>query len=339
MITKKKILVTGSAGFIGSHLTLQLLNKGNTVIGIDNHNSYYDISLKESRLKKFLNHKNYIHNKINIDDAVKLEIIFKENKFDIVVNLAAEAGVRHSILNPKTFIKSNIIGFHNILDLCKVYNISHLVYASSSSVYGSNSKIPFSVEDSVAHPISTYAMTKRSNELLAHVYSHLYNIPTTGLRFFTVYGPYGRPDMALFKFVEKILKGETLEIYNNGNHKRDYTYIDDIVDATIKIMGSPAKCNNEWSSSNPSLGSSSAPWKIYNIGNSRMVELNYFVKLIEDTLDIKAKKLFLPMQPGDVENTFANIDNLTSDFNFEPKVKIEEGVKKFIEWYRDYYKI
>ena len=339
MITKKKILVTGSAGFIGSHLTLQLLDEGNTVIGIDNHNSYYDVSLKEARLKNFLNHENYTHNKINIEDNADLEIIFKKNKFDIVVNLAAQAGVRHSILNPQEFIKSNIIGFHNILDLSNVYNVGHLVYASSSSVYGSNSKIPFSVEDSVAHPISTYAMTKRSNELLAHVYSHLYNIPTTGLRFFTVYGPYGRPDMALFNFSNKIINNEPIDIFNKGNHKRDFTYISDVVEAIIKIIDKPPKGNKDWPNTDTLLGSSKAPWRIYNVGNSNMVELKYFIELIEKAFNKTAIKNYVEKQPGDIEDTHADINELINDFNFKPKVSIDEGIKKFVDWYKDFYKL
>tara|TARA_B100001093_G_scaffold499688_1_gene549219 strand:+ start:1363 stop:2370 length:1008 start_codon:yes stop_codon:yes gene_type:complete len=333
------ILITGSAGFIGFHLAKRLLKKDETVIGIDNLNDYYDVNLKQTRLNKLLKFEKYQHFKIDIENYTDLSEVFKHNKFDKVINLAAQAGVRHSIVRPELFIESNILGFHNMIELSKVHEVSHFIYASSSSVYGSNSKIPYSDNDNVSHPVSTYAMTKKANELQAHVYSHLFEIPTTGLRYFTVYGPYGRPDMAIFKFTQKIFNGEEIEIYNNGMHKRDFTYIDDIVEATINIINKPAEKDNNWSPLNPKLSSSGAPWKVYNVGNNKIVELNYFIELIENATGKKAKKKYLPMQPGDVENTYANIDNLVRDTNFRPKTSIEEGITKFVEWYKEYYKI
>lgn len=330
-------LVTGSAGFIGYHLSISLLETGRQVIGIDNHNNYYDPNLKELRLKNLQKYDNYSHNRIDIENYSSLEKIFSSNNIKFVINLAAQAGVRYSIEEPKKFIDTNIVGFQNLIDLSTKNNIQHFVYASSSSVYGSNSKMPFSTEHSANHPISVYAMTKTSNELLAHVYSYLYKLPTTGLRYFTVYGPYGRPDMAMFKFTEKILKGETIDIYNDGNHKRDFTFISDIVEATIEIINKPASADPNWSSDYPKSNSSNVPWKIYNIGNNKMIDLKYFIELIETNIGKKAKRNFLPIQAGDVENTYADMSDISKDFNFKPKVSIEEGVKEFVGWYKDFY--
>jgi UDP-glucuronate 4-epimerase len=321
------ILITGSAGFIGFHLAKKILEKDETVIGIDNLNDYYNVKLKQSRLNELLKFKKYQHYKIDLENMSDLSDIFKKYKPDKVVNLAAQAGVRHSIQEPKKFIDSNILGFSNLLELCKDKDINHLVYASSSSVYGSNKKIPFSVNDSVDHPVSTYAMTKKTNELMAHVYSHLYKIPTTGLRYFTVYGPYGRPDMAMYKFTESIINKKEIDVYNFGKHRRDFTYISDIVEATIKILDHPPKKNSD------------VPWKIYNIGNNKTIDLNYFISLIENELGTKAIKNFLPLQKGDTYETFANIDELISDFNYRPKISIEMGVKKFIDWYKEFHKL
>lgn len=333
------ILVTGSAGFIGYHLSEQLLKIGKNVIGVDNHNDYYDINLKEARLSNLLKYKNYSHNKIDIENRQAIRELFEKYNFKFVVNLAAHAGVRYSMQEPRKFLETNIIGFQNILELSKEFNVEHLVYASSSSVYGSNSKMPFSTEHAANHPISVYAMTKTSNELLAHVYSNLYGLPTTGLRYFTVYGPYGRPDMAMFKFTKKIVNEEAIDVYNHGIHKRDFTYISDIVSATISILFKPASIDNSWSSVSPKANTSNSPWRIYNVGNNKMIELKYFIELIESNLGKKAKKNFLPLQPGDVENTFADISDLSKDFGFISKVAIEEGVKNFVKWYKDFYKV
>ena len=333
----KIILVTGSAGFIGSTLTLKLLEMGEFVIGVDNHNDYYDPSLKEDRLSLFYEHQNYVHNRIDLADRTSIEKLFQKYKPEYVVNLAAQAGVRYSIENPRTYIESNIVGFTNILEECRNNNVKHLVYASSSSVYGANGKIPFSIEDSVDHPLSLYAASKKSNELMAHTYSNLFNLPTTGLRFFTAYGPWGRPDMALFKFTKAILNDEPIDVFNNGEHKRDFTYIGDIVDGIIKVIANPAKPNLLWNSINPDPGSSFAPWKIYNIGNNKKVELKDFISLLENCLGKKAKKNLLPLQPGDVPETDADISSLQKDLNYNPVTSVEEGIKKFVDWYLDYY--
>ena len=284
-----KILVTGSAGFIGSELCLRLLNKGEKVIGLDNHNNYYDPKIKLARLSRFIKNKNYKHYKIDINDKKKLRKIFEIHKPDYIVNLAAQAGVRYSIKNPEAYINSNILGFFNILENCRFFKIKHLVYASSSSVYGLNSKIPFSEHDSADHPLSVYAATKRSNEILAHSYSHLFNIPSTGLRFFTVYGPWGRPDMALFKFTKSIIMNKEIEVYNFGRHTRDFTYIDDIIDGIIKVLKSPPKYNKNWNSFKSDLATSRAPWKIYNIGNNKPIKLIKYINSIEKVLNKKAK--------------------------------------------------
>ena len=334
-----KILVTGSAGFIGSALSLKLLDRGDQVIGIDNHNDYYDPALKESRLSRHINHQNYNHINMDIEDQKAVEELFNEHQFDSVVNLAAQAGVRYSIENPLKYIKTNMVGFGHILEGCRYGNVAHLVYASSSSVYGSNTKMPFSVHDNVDHPVSLYAASKKANELMAHTYSHLYNLPTTGLRFFTVYGPWDRPDMALQKFTKSILAGEKIQVFNYGKHRRDFTYIDDIVEGVIRVLDQPAIPNPNWDSSQPDPGSSSAPWRIYNIGNNSPVELLDYIKAIEDVLGIKADKELLPLQPGDVPDTYADVEDLVRDFDYKPSTTINQGVTKFVEWYKDYYNI
>ena len=332
-----KILVTGSAGFIGSALSISLLARGDLIVGIDNLNDYYDPKLKEARLSRHINHPNYTHKKINIEDKVAVDEIFKKYKFDAVVNLAAQAGVRYSIENPLAYVNTNIVGFANILEGCRHNKIGHLVYASSSSVYGSNTKMPFSIHDNVDHPLSLYAASKKTNELMAHTYSHLYDLPTTGLRFFTVYGPWGRPDMALFKFTKAILEGEKIQIFNFGAHRRDFTYIDDIVEGVMRVLDQPAKKNDNWDGDSPDSGTSSAPWRIYNIGNNTPVELLDYIKAIEDNLKLEAIKEFLPLQPGDVPDTFADVSDLINDFNYQPKKNLKEGVKDFVDWYKDYY--
>ena len=334
-----KILVTGSAGFIGSALSIKLLDRGDSVVGIDNHNDYYDPILKKSRLSRHINHQNYNHINMDIEDQKAIEELFEEHQFDSVVNLAAQAGVRYSIENPLKYVKTNMVGFGHILEGCRYGNVAHLVYASSSSVYGSNTKIPFSVHDNVDHPISLYAASKKANELMAHTYSHLYDLPTTGLRFFTVYGPWGRPDMALHKFTKSILAGEKIQVFNYGKHRRDFTYIDDIVEGVIHVLDQPAIPNQIWDSSHPDPASSSAPWRIYNIGNNSPVELLDYIIAIEDALGIKADKELLPLQPGDVPDTFAEVSDLVRDFDYKPSTTINQGVVKFIEWYKNYYNI
>jgi len=334
-----KILVTGAAGFIGSELCISLLNRGDLVVGIDNHNDYYDPNLKEARLKRHINHANYTHIRMDIEDEIAVKGLFQKNKFDSVINLAAQAGVRYSIENPLAYINTNIVGFANILEGCRHNKVKHLVYASSSSVYGSNTKMPFSIHDNVDHPLSLYAATKKTNELMAHTYSHLYSLPTTGLRFFTVYGPWGRPDMALFKFTKAILIGEKIEVFNYGKHRRDFTYIDDIVEGITRIVDKPAKENSEWSGDKPDSGSSKAPWRIYNIGNNSPVELFDYIKAIEAALKIQAKMEFLPLQPGDVPDTYADVSDLVKEFKFKPQMQLNQGVLNFINWYTDYYKI
>ncbi len=332
-----KVLVTGSAGFIGSALTLRLLNRGDHVIGIDNHNDYYDPSLKDARLARHIDQSNYSHNKIDIENTELILKIFEDNEFDVVINLAAQAGVRYSIENPLSYINSNLVGFSNILEGCRHQNVKHLVYASSSSTYGLNSKQPFSPHDPTNHPVSLYAATKKANELMAHTYSHLYNLPTTGLRFFTVYGPYDRPDMALQKFTRAILKDKPIKIYNYGKHKRDFTYIDDIVEGILRVIENPAKSDKDWDSDYPDPASSSAPYKIYNIGNSKPIKLMDFIDALETSLGKEAKKEFLPMQPGDVEQTHADITDLIENFDYKPCTSVKKGVKNFALWYKEYH--
>ena len=334
-----KILVTGSAGFIGSALTLNLLKRGDKVIGIDNHNDYYDPRLKEARLSRYINHANYKHFRIDISNQKDLKKVFKTNQPNIVVNLAAQAGVRYSLKNPLAYINSNILGFANILEECRHYKVDHLVYASSSSVYGANTNKPFLESSNVDHPLSLYAATKKSNELMAHSYSHLYKIRTTGLRFFTVYGPWGRPDMAPFKFTKSIIEKKKINVFNHGKHIRDFTYIDDIIQGLTKVIDKPAKPNNKWNSNIPDPASSKSPWRIYNIGNNQPVKLLDYIKSLEKILDKKANINFLPLQPGDIEDTDANIDSLIKNFNYNPTTSIDTGNLKFINWYKDYFNL
>jgi len=333
-----RVLVTGSAGFIGSALALKLLEEGHSVVGIDNHNNYYDTSLKEARLSRHINHKQYTHIKESIENRDAMADIFRSSNFDCVVNLAAQAGVRYSIENPFAYVDTNIVGFCNILEGCRHSNVGHLVYASSSSTYGLNTKQPYRVDEPVNHPLSLYAATKKSNELMAHTYSHLFGLPTTGLRFFTVYGPYDRPDMALQKFANAIISGKTIQVFNHGNHKRDFTYIDDIVDGIINVIKRPARPNIDWDSNKPDPSSSSAPYRVYNIGNSDPVNLKDYIKELEKNLKKEAIKEYLPIQPGDVPDTFADISNLIEEFDYRPKVSVKEGMKNFSDWFLDYYK-
>ena len=331
-----KVLVTGSAGFIGSALSIRLLERGDDVVGLDNHNNYYDPDLKEARLSRHLDNPKYEHIRADIDDKELITEIFESYKFDGVINLAAQAGVRYSIENPHAYLNSNILGFGNILEGCRNSSISHLVYASSSSVYGSNTEMPFSVHHSVDHPLSLYAASKKANELMAHTYSHLYKLPTTGLRFFTVYGPWGRPDMALFKFTDAILSGKKIQVFNYGKHRRDFTYIDDIVEGVVRVLDKPAKSNPNWSGEAPDPGSSLSPWRIYNIGNNSPVELMDYIEAIESTLGMKADKELLPLQQGDVPDTYADVDDLVKEFDYKPATSIKLGVKNFVEWYKTY---
>lgn len=333
------ILVTGSAGFIGSEVVLRLLEDGVKVIGVDNHNDYYDPKLKEDRLNRFINHENYTHYRINIANQKELEKCFEKHDITHVVHLAAQAGVRYSIDNPLSYIESNLVGFAHILECCRHYSVQHLVYASSSSVYGANQTMPFSIHDNVDHPLSLYAATKKSNELMAHTYSHLYGLSTTGLRFFTVYGPWGRPDMSPFKFADAIVKGKPLQIYNHGNHQRDFTYIDDIVEGIIKVLHKPAEPNPDWTGIAPDSGSSFAPWRVYNIGNSEPVELMDYVRALEKAFGKEAQKEFLPMQAGDVLATYADVSDLIKDIGYQPKTNIYDGIEKFVNWYRNYYSL
>jgi len=334
-----KVLVTGSAGFIGSELSIKLLDRGDTVIGIDNHNDYYDPNLKQARLNRHIENKNYTHIRMDITDEKSIKALFNKHQFDGVINLAAQAGVRYSIENPLAYINTNLVGFSHILEGCRNTNVGHLVYASSSSIYGANTKMPFAVHDNVDHPLSLYAATKKANELMAHSYSHLYDLPTTGLRFFTVYGPWGRPDMALFKFTKAILKGEKIPVFNFGKHKRDFTYIDDIVEGVIRVLDIPAKSDLKWNGDNPNPGSSKAPWRVYNIGNSSPLELLDYINAIEEALNIKAEKELLPLQPGDVPDTYADVDDLVKDFGYIPSMKVKKGVQNFIKWYKEYYSV
>ncbi len=332
-----KVLVTGSAGFIGSALSKRLISRGDEVIGVDNLNDYYDVALKKARLEPLLDSDKFTEARISLEDNVEMEKVFRKHAPQRVVNLAAQAGVRYSLINPHAYIESNLNGFINILEGCRHNAVEHLVYASSSSVYGSNTKMPFSVEDNVDHPVSLYAATKKANELMAHTYSHLYKLPTTGLRFFTVYGPWGRPDMALFLFTRKILAGEPIDVFNYGNHQRDFTYIDDIIEGVVRTLDIAAASNPEWDGKNPDSATSSSPYKLYNLGSNNPVELMRYIEILEDCLGKKAEKNLLPLQPGDVPATFANVDALVNDIGYKPATNIEEGIANFVEWYRDYY--
>jgi len=333
-----KVLVTGSAGFIGSTLSLRLLERGDEVIGLDNLNDYYDVNLKKARLARIESHSNFTDIRLDLEDRKGIAELFKKHKPDRVVNLAAQAGVRYSLENPLAYIDSNVLGFANILEGCRHNDVEHLVYASSSSVYGANTNMPFSVHHNVDHPLSFYAASKKANELMAHTYSHLYDIPTTGLRFFTVYGPWGRPDMALFMFTKSILEGKPINVFNYGNHRRDFTYVDDIVEGVIRVLDQPASPNPEWNGGTPDPATSLAPYRIYNIGNNSPVELMRYIEVLEDCLGKKADKNLLPLQPGDVPDTYADVAALIDDTGYKPNTSVEDGVARFVEWYRDYYK-
>ncbi len=331
------VLVTGAAGFIGFHLSKRLLEEGCQVMGIDNLNDYYDVSLKEARLEKLKPFQKFSFLRMDMAQREDLEKIFKDVQVDVVVNLAAQAGVRYSLKNPHAYVQANLVGFVNILECCRHYRVRHLVFASSSSVYGANTKMPFSVHHNVDHPVSLYAASKKANELLAHTYSHLYKLPCTGLRFFTVYGPWGRPDMALFLFTKAILAGDTIKVFNHGKMQRDFTYIDDIVEGVVRVMKKIPEPNPDWNGDKPDPGTSYAPYKIYNIGNNNPVELTEFIAAIEKTLGKTAKKEFLDLQPGDVPATYADIDDLIRDVGFKPSTPLKTGIERFISWYRDYY--
>ncbi len=334
-----KILITGTAGFIGNELALRLLARGDEVIGVDNLNDYYDVNLKKARLARISDYEHFSEERISIEDREAIAAVFRKYQPQGVINLAAQAGVRYSLVNPHAYVDSNLVGFLNILEGCRHNKIEHLVYASSSSVYGSNTKMPFSVHDNVDHPVSLYAASKKANELMAHTYSHLYNIPTTGLRFFTVYGPWGRPDMALFMFTKNIIEGKPINVFNYGKCRRDFTYIDDIVEGVIRVLDKIPAPNSKCESNKPDPSTSQAPYRIYNIGNNQPVELLKFIEVIEKNLGKKAQMNLMPLQPGDVPETFADIDDLMHDVGFKPDTSIEEGVGQFVKWYREYYKV
>ena len=330
-------LITGAAGFIGFHLSKRLLAQGKSIVGVDNLSDYYDVNLKKTRLSELDGNSEFTFYKLDLADRGGVENLFSENKFDYVVNMAAQAGVRYSLTNPHAYIDSNIVGFLSILEGCRRNDVKHLVFASSSSVYGANTKMPFSVHHNVDHPVSLYAATKKSNELMAHTYSSLYKLPCTGIRFFTVYGPLGRPDMALFLFTRAILENKPIDVYNHGKMKRDFTYIDDIVEGVARLTDKVPEPNLAWNGDDPDSATSYAPYRLYNIGNNNPVELTKFIGVLEDCLGKKAKKNLLPMQPGDVPETFADVNDLAEDVGFKPATPIEEGIKKFVEWYKGYY--
>lgn len=334
-----KLLVTGAAGFIGYHLALRLLQRGDQVVGLDNLNDYYDVRLKEARLQRLVSFERFRFEKMDIADRQKIDNLFAEEKFDVVVNLAAQAGVRYSIQNPHAYIDANIVGFTNILEGCRHHNVGHLVFASSSSVYGANTKLPFAESDSVDHPISLYAATKKANELMAHTYASLFKLPCTGLRFFTVYGPWGRPDMALFLFTKAILAGEPIKVFNHGKMVRDFTYIDDIVEGLVRTIDRPATPNPDWKGTAPDPATSFAPYRIFNIGNNTPVELMRYIRAIETALGIPARMEMLGMQPGDLPATAADLTRLADWVDFRPTTQVEDGVAKFVAWYRDYFRI
>ena len=334
-----RILVTGAAGFIGSTLSHRLLARGDEVLGLDNLNDYYDVTLKQARLDRLMPQQGFRFVKSGIEDRAAVEQAFTDFRPERVVNLAAQAGVRYSIENPHAYVESNLVGFINILEACRHGKVGHLVYASSSSVYGANRKLPFSVRDAVDHPVSLYAATKKANELMAHTYSHLYGLPTTGLRFFTVYGPWGRPDMALFLFTRKILAGEPIDVFNHGRHTRDFTYVDDIVEGVIRTLDHVPAPDPAFDPLAPDPATSSAPYRVYNIGNHQPVELAHYIEVLEDCLGRKARKNLLPLQPGDVPDTFADVAELTRDTGYHPATPVEEGIRRFVDWYRDYYRV
>jgi len=334
-----KVLVTGAAGFIGFHTARALLDRGDEIVGLDNLTPYYDVKLKEARLAELAPRNRFTFVKADLADKAAIDALFAAHRPERVIHLAAQAGVRYSIDHPEAYVQSNMVGFLNILEACRHSGVEHLVFASSSSVYGANTRVPFSVHQNVDHPVSFYAATKKSNELMAHAYAHLYRLPTTGLRFFTVYGPWGRPDMALFKFVQKILASEPIDVFDNGRHERDFTYIDDIVEAVVRVADHLPTPDLDWSSDNPDPATSSAPYRLYNIGSHSPVRLMDFIALIEKALGREAKKNFLPLQPGDVPKTCADVTELSANIGFKPKTSIETGIKKFVAWYRDYYKV
>jgi len=334
-----RVLITGVAGFIGFHLAKRLLARGDQVVGLDNLNDYYDVTLKEARLAQVKGQPGFRFYKLDLADREGIARLFKEHEPEVVVNLAAQAGVRYSQHNPHAYIDSNLLGFANILEGCRHFGIKHLVFASSSSVYGANTKMPFSVHDNVDHPVSLYGASKKANELMAHTYSHLFGLPATGLRFFTVYGPWGRPDMAYFVFTKAILEGRPIHVFNYGKMRRDFTYIDDIVEGVVRVVDRPAEPNRTWSGDAPDPGSSGAPYKLYNIGNNHPVELMRFIEMLEDQLGVKAVKNMLPLQPGDVPATYADVDDLVRDVGFKPSTPIEVGIERFVTWYRSYYRV
>ena len=334
-----KVLVTGAAGFIGAALALRLLERGDEVIGVDNLNPYYDVSLKQARLDRVRGLAGFHDVRADISDRAAVAELFERERPAAVVNLAAQAGVRYSLENPHAYVDANLVGFVNILEGCRHNEVGHLVYASSSSVYGANRTLPFSVRHNVDHPLSLYAATKKANELMAHSYSHLHGLPATGLRFFTVYGPWGRPDMALFRFTRNILEGRPIDVFNHGRHRRDFTYIDDIVEGVVRVLDRPATANEHWRAELPDPGTSAAPHRLYNIGNNRWVQLERYIELIESCLGRKAKKNFLPMQPGDVPDTFADIDDLEREFDYRPNTPVEVGVRRFVDWYKAFHGI
>ena len=333
----QKVLVTGAAGFIGFHLTRRLLKDGYQVVGVDNLNPYYDVTLKEARLEALKDESNFIFIKMDLTDRKQLGRLFARQAFDVVVNMAAQAGVRYSIENPYAYVDSNLVGFVNLLECCRHHSVKHFVFASSSSVYGANTTMPFSVHQNVDHPVSLYAATKKANELMAHTYSHLYRLPSTGLRFFTVYGPWGRPDMALFLFTRAILEDQPLKVFNHGKMQRDFTYIDDIIEGVVRVLSRLPQANPNWNGAAPDPGTSSAPYKIYNIGNNNPVELIKFIEVIEAALGKRAQKEFMDLQPGDVVATYADVDDLMQDVGFKPATPIEVGVERFVEWFKDFY--
>jgi UDP-glucuronate 4-epimerase len=333
-----RFLVTGAAGFIGFHTAKALLDRGDEVIGLDNLNSYYDVKLKQARLAQLEGRNGFMFQKLDLADRAGMEALFSQTRPQRVIHLAAQAGVRYSLEAPHAYIDSNVVGMLNVLEGCRHNAVEHLVYASTSSVYGGNTSMPFSVHDNVDHPLSLYAATKKADELMAHTYAHLYRLPVTGLRFFTVYGPWGRPDMALFKFTRNILAGEPIDVFNNGRHARDFTYIDDIVEGVVRTADKVAEPDPDWSGADPDPASSSAPYRLYNIGNNNVVELMDFIECLEKALGREAKKNFLPLQPGDVPKTFADVDALADAVGFRPSTTIEEGIERFVAWYRSYYR-
>ena len=339
MSTEKPVLVTGCAGFIGFHLAFRLLGEGWRVVGLDNVNEYYDVTLKWNRLKQLQPFSAFEFHQVDLEDRRQMEALFRRYHFDAVVHLAAQAGVRYSLVNPYAYIDSNLAGFMTVLEGCRRQPVRHLVFASSSSVYGANTRMPFSVRQNVDHPVSLYAATKKANELIAHSYAHLYGLPCTGLRFFTAYGPWGRPDMAAFLFTKAILSGQPIQVFNYGKMKRDFTYIDDIVEGVVRVMAVPPQPSLEWTGDAPDPGTSSAPYRIYNIGNNQPVGLMEFIKILENCLGMAAEKELVAIQPGDVPETYADIDDLARDFGFSPKTPLEVGLARFVEWYRQYYQV